>query len=103
MSDKNFAPELTFAAGPDPFSDAESTHDAVIFYAAVNESYARFLNECAIIDNEMLHQVDYAIDFPCDVFVNKTSLAPILLHEIDRDLSAHEEIYGAGGSMAETS
>ena len=63
MSVKNFADELTSAAGPEPFPDAESTHDAVIFCAAVNASYARFLNECAIIDNEMLHRVDDEIDF----------------------------------------
>ena len=73
MSDNNFA------VGPNPFSDAESTHDAVIFCAVVNASYARFLNECTIIDNEMLHRVDDAIDFSCDAFVNKTSSAPVFV------------------------
>lgn len=103
MSDKNFVTEVISAAGSDSFSDAASPHDTVIFCAAVNASYARFLNECAIIDNEILHRVYDANDFPRDVFINKTSSAPVLFVEIETDLVAHEKIYGAGGWMAETS
>jgi hypothetical protein len=84
MSDNNFA------AGPYPFSDAESTHDAVIFCAAVNDSYARFLNECTIFDNETLHVVGDENDYPCDAFVNETSSAPVLFVEIGKNLVAHE-------------
>ena len=101
MSAENLAAEVISATGPGPFSDAAPPHDAVIFCAAVNASYARFLSECAIIDNETLYRADDAIDYPHDGFVKKTSSAPVLFVEIEKDLVAHEEIFGADGSMAE--
>ena len=101
MNDKNFAAEVISAAGPGPFSDAESTPDAVIFCAAVTDSHTIYLKDCALTGDEILDLVNAVNDLPRDTFVINTSSAPVLFVEIETDLFAHEEIFGAGGSMAE--
>ena len=103
MSVKNFAAEFTCAADPGPFSDTASPSDVVIFCAAVTDSHTIYLQDCALTGGEILDLLNAVNDLPRDAFVNKTSSGPILFVEIEKDLVAHEEIYGGGRSKAERS